>query len=107
MARDAVGRNGPGPVAMFLTPLGSIDRASLDRVIDELCRLDNASPSSFMVGGAQRPMINAAFGALVMYNEDREKASSAPAHLMLVGWGSLIRAEFDVNNQHLTAPVHT
>ena len=125
------GRNGPGPVAMSLTPLDSIDRVSLDRVIDELFRLDSASSPSFMVGGAQRPIISAAFGALVMHYEDREKAGEMTkvlarmreiwkgvfrpssgdldgirdAHLTLVAWGSLIRAEFDVSNLHLTAPV--
>ena len=107
------GRLGEGPKPASLNPLtdAGVSIEALDPVIDSLFHLDPASPPMLLVGGANRPMVQAAFASMLMYHGERRATGEVRDVLVeleklltldqLDQWGALIRAKFDADNAHL------
>ena len=117
------GQIGKGPAHPLLKPIidmgPSLER--LDMMINLLFSLYDDAPPMFHIGCPLRPMIHATFATLVMYYEERFKAGemetvlrqmrdsynamAAPTddvHAVLIEWGKAVKAQFDVDNLHLT-----
>ena len=95
----------------------------LHRYVDRLFSLHDHSPPMLLRGGALRLTILHVCATLVMYYEERFAAGemctvllhmrdsftvlSMPQHdphLVLIRWGKHLKARFDMDNLHLTAP---
>lgn len=118
------GQIGKGPVHPSLEPLVSmgISLVRLDKYIDILFNLHDASPPMLHIGCPLRPLLHATVATMIMYYPERFKAGematvlqmmrdsyvamAAPTHdvhTVLLEWASAIRAQFDVGNLHLTS----
>lgn len=124
--RQPWGQIGKGPVPPCINvlqdPEWSVDILSLEDMMDDLFRLDSATPPQLAQSGQLRPMVHAAFASMVMYFHERTvanemhdvrvammdavkkaKLSNGDAKATLHRWGSAIRNKFVVDNMHLTA----
>jgi hypothetical protein len=103
--------------------LPEVGDAKLDDLLDNLFRLDSASPDLFKKGGALRQVLRWGFASQVMYYEVRlrNKEARTVIHRMndalqasgilragedpvavFTKWGKLIEAAFSVANLNLT-----
>jgi hypothetical protein len=118
------GQLGMGPVPASLVPLLNLNVSPvvLQKMTDGLFHVDGASPPKLMARGALRPMVDAAFATVIMYYDVRFQKGEmsvvnarlrtvwgdahpgrnpAAAHAMLVEWGKVVCAKFEVDNLHL------
>ena len=118
------GHLGMGPKPPSLVPLldMGMSMSILDDMIDEVFRLDNATPPMLWRNGSLRPMVEAAFASTIMYFDARKRAGEmtyvlgamidtlvelrlveGDAPSTLSRWGAAIKTQFDLDNLHLTA----
>ena len=117
------GQLGEGPVHPSLQPIldGGETLERLERMIDLLFSLHDASPPMLLKDGALRTMMHATFATMIMYYEERFRAQEmhvvlaqmreaywqvagprADANGIFTQWGALIKSKFDIDNLHLT-----
>mmetsp|Transcript_20246 Transcript_20246/g.50617 ORF Transcript_20246/g.50617 Transcript_20246/m.50617 type:complete len:385 (+) Transcript_20246:648-1802(+) len=116
---------GPKPPSLMALVAIGVSMDILNKLIDVLFRLDNASPPMLWQGGALRPLMEACFASMVMYFDERKAAGEMqgviiamtralnrcevaahhlPTNTPTVSlWGGIIRAKFNNDNLHLTA----
>ena len=112
---------GPKPASLNVLETLGVDMEAITNMIDELFRLDSASPPMLWRHGHMRPMVHAAFASMIMYFDERSQAgevlsvlakmcSLLPLNLVesdapstFSKWGNAIRAQFALDNLELTS----
>jgi hypothetical protein len=117
------GQLGFSPVPASLEPLAAvgISKTELNDAIDDVFRLDSATPPMLHRNGDLRPAVHAAFATMIMYYNERTRAgemrevhiklhtslrkfgSDIDLPAMIISWGSLIRNQFRSDNIRLTS----
>ena len=124
------GQHGIGPVPAKLDVLqqsGYVAIGSLDATMDHYFNLHDRSPPNLQRGGTLRPFVHRMFATTIMYYNERVATCAFPKarreqealltklqesvrltlsfptpHTTLSEWSEMIRAQWDVDNMHMT-----